>query len=48
MNLKHTLRADFKPLAATALLLLTSSLTVKAADELLFVLGVSRHGARSP
>ena len=48
MNLKLNSKANFKPLAATALLLLTSSITVKAADELLFVLGVSRHGARSP
>jgi hypothetical protein len=45
MNLKLNSR---KPLVATILLLLTSTVTVQAADELLFVLGVSRHGARSP
>lgn len=49
MNLKlNYRRSNIKPLATTALLLLTSSLSVQAADELLFVLGVSRHGARSP
>lgn len=49
MNLKlNSHRTNITPLAATALLLLTSSVSVHAADELLFVLGVSRHGARSP
>ena len=48
MNLKQNSRINITQAAATAILLLTSSVSVQAADELLFVLGVSRHGARSP
>ena len=50
MNLKlNKSVSSVKLKAVTALLLISSSMmTVQAADELLFVLGVSRHGARSP
>jgi len=37
-----------KPLAYTAILLLYSSRSVQAEEELLFVLGVSRYGASTP
>ena len=48
MNLQHLNSRVTR--VSTALLLLTSTVlqTVQAADQLVFVLGISRHGARSP